>query len=339
MARILGKHSRLFMPGETHFFDDIYARRHELGDPQDPGARQRILDRLSTLYARYNEPDDQERIEKLFADPTVSQRLSTACHTYRDMLSAFMELQTCAADKVRWGNNVPKDLFHLKEILAFYADAKILICIRDIRDFLLSYQHKWRVTSQEQAQRLQQLYHPIVTALLWKASVQQMDRARALIPPANLMLVRYESLVERPAETVRQICAFVGEEFEADMLAIDTHNSSFHVQGSGIFTSSVGRWRTQLRPEEVYVAQKLAGNELAQLGYALEKVTAPPGKLARVVLTLPYALWRALAANTAIRGPLIPYLLRRARIFLSKKHPGPQDTRQTPSYRPRTSEE
>jgi hypothetical protein len=338
MARILGQHSRLFMPGETHFFDDIYARRKELGDPQDAGARHRILDRLSTLYARYNEPEDQERLQRLFADASVIEELRTACRTYRDVLSAFMELQARAAGKVRWGNNVPKDLFHLKEILAFYPDAKILLCIRDIRDFLLSYQNKWRVTSQDQVQRLQQLYHPIVTALLWKASVQQMARASALIPPTNLMCVRYETLVEHPPETVRQICAFVGEEFEADMLAVDTHNSSFDVQSRGIFASAVGRWRTQLPPEEVYVAQKLAGKELAQLGYTVEKVTAHPGKLARLVLTLPYALWRALAANTAMRGPLIPYLLRRALTFLSKKHPRQQGIRQTPAYRPRTLE-
>jgi hypothetical protein len=335
---MLGKHSRLFMPGETHFFDDIYARRKELGDPQDPDARHRILDRLSTLYARYNEPDDQERLQKLFADATVPEALSTSCRTYREVLSTFMELQTHAAGKARWGNNVPKDLFHLQDILAFYPDAKILLCIRDIRDFLLSYQNKWRVTSQDQVQRLQQLYHPIVTALLWKASVQQMARARTMVPAANLLLVRYESLVERPAEAVRQICAFVEEEFEADMLAVDTHNSSFHVQSSGIFSSSVGRWRTQLSHEEVYVAQKLARKELAQLGYAIDKVTVHPGKLARVILTLPYALWRALAANAAMHGPLIPYLLRRAQTFLSTTHSRSQDIRQTPSYGPRTSE-
>jgi len=32
-AKILGRHSHIFMPGETHFFDDIYSRRIELGNP------------------------------------------------------------------------------------------------------------------------------------------------------------------------------------------------------------------------------------------------------------------------------------------------------------------
>jgi hypothetical protein len=141
--------------------------------------------------------------------------------------------------------------------------------------------------------------------------------AKTLVPSTNLMLIRYESLVERSEETVRQICAFVGEEFEAEMLAVDTHNSSFHVQTMGIFASSVGRWRTQLSPEEVYLAQKLTRTELAQLGYPVAKITPNPCKLALIVLTLPYALWRALAANKAIRGPLMPYLLRRTLTFLS----------------------
>jgi hypothetical protein len=316
-AKILGKHSRLFMPGETHFFDDIYARRNELGNPQDATARHRILQRLSTLYARYNEPEDQERIQKLFADPAVIVGLHTSWRTYRDILSAFMELQTRSAGKVRWGNNVPKDLFHVQEIQSFYPEAKFVLCMRDVRDFLLSYQNKWRVTSSDQVQRLQKLYHPIMTALLWKASVKQMVRVQTLIPPANLLLLRYESLVERPAETVRQLCDFVGEEFEADMLAVDTHNSSFHVQTPGIFASSVGRWRTQLSDAEVYIAQRLTRTELAQLGYAIDQIPVNPCKLALIVLTFPYALWRALTANKAMRGPLMPYLLRRARTWLS----------------------
>ena len=317
VAKILGRHSRLFMPGETHFFDDIYARRNELGEPQDPAARHRILQRLSTLYARYNEPEDQERIQKLFADPAVVEGLKVSCRTYRDILSAFMELQMRSAGKVRWGNNVPKDLFHVQEIQAFYPTAKFVLCMRDVRDFLLSYQNKWRVTASDQVSRLQALYHPVMTSLLWKASVKQMARVHTLIPPANLLLVRYESLVERPAETVRQLCDFVGEEFEASMLAVDTHNSSFHVQTPGIFASSVGRWQTQLSNEEVYIAQKLTRTELAQLGYAVDQIAVNPCKLALIVLTFPYALWRALSANKAMSGPLMPYLLRRARTLLS----------------------
>jgi Sulfotransferase family len=64
VAKVLGRHSQIFMPGETDFFDDIYSRKKELGDPQDPEARQKIVARLATLYGRYNHSADQQRIEK-----------------------------------------------------------------------------------------------------------------------------------------------------------------------------------------------------------------------------------------------------------------------------------
>jgi hypothetical protein len=307
------------MPGETHFFDDIYARRAVLGDPRDPRAMERVLACLSTLYGKYNEPGDQDRISALFLEPAVVHTLQT-CHSYRDLFSTFMDIQTRRAGKRRWGNNVPKDIFSIKEIISFYPDATILICIRDVRDFLLSYQYKWRITSQENVRRLQRLYHPIMTSLLWKSSVKQIAAIRALVPETNLKVVRYESLVTRPEEVVRSICALLNEEFEAGMLAVETHNSSFQEQTSGIFSAAVGRWRTQLSKEEVYLAQKLARRELELLGYTTETVRANPYKLAQAFLTLPFAVWRALDANKEIRGPLVPYLLRRVpALWLSKR--------------------
>lgn len=318
IARILGRHSRIFMPGETHFFDDIYARREELGDPRDPQAMKRIFASLSTLYGRYNEPDDQDRIAELFLEPAVVKMLQT-CHSYRELFSMFMDVQTRHVGKKRWGNNVPKDIFSIKEIVSFYPDATILICLRDVRDFLLSYQYKWRITSQEHVRRLKRLYHPIVTSLLWKSSVKQIATVRTLVPETNLMIVRYESLVTQPEEVVRDICMLLGENFEVEMLDVETHNSSFHEQTTGIFSAAVGRWRTQLSKEEIYLAQKLTHRELVALGYITEAVNANPYKLARAVMTLPYALWRGLDANKEMRGPLVPYLLRRARALWSSK--------------------
>jgi hypothetical protein len=65
--------------------------------------------------------------------------LKTSGRTYRDILTTFMNIQMRSEEKVRWGNNVPKDIFNLDQIFSFYPDAKILICIRDVRDYLLSY--------------------------------------------------------------------------------------------------------------------------------------------------------------------------------------------------------
>ena len=74
-ARILGNHSRIYMPGETHFFDDIYLQFRELGSFSKKQIKDPVIEKLSSMYARYNEPADQERIEKLFAKPDNINRL------------------------------------------------------------------------------------------------------------------------------------------------------------------------------------------------------------------------------------------------------------------------
>ena len=310
LAKILGRHSRIFMPGETHFFDDIYSRRASFGDLQYRDSIERAVARLETVYGRFNEGLDQDRVDHLLHNREAVEHLRH-CRTYRDLLSCFMELQMRSLDKARWGNNVPKDIFHVDDIVSFYSDAKILMCIRDVRDFLCSYKNKWTTASGENTDRLKRLYHPVLTSFLWRASVRQVDRIRGRVAPENLLIVRYESLVQDPARVVRDICRVIDEEFEDDMINVTEQNSSFETSRDGIFSSSVGRWRRALTQEEICTAQKIAGPSLNQFGYVNEAVSVNPIKLAHIWATVPIALFEAIHANRNIRGPLMPYLARR----------------------------
>jgi hypothetical protein len=229
-----------------------------------------------------------------------------------------MSIQMHAEGKARWGNNVPKDIFNTEKILSFYPDAKILVCIRDIRDFLLSYKHFWRVgPSDEHTRRKKALYHPVVTSFLWKATAKQIMAVRSRIAPENVMVIPYESLVERPLQVVEKICKAVEVDFENQMLDLNWQNSSFQEQGGGIFSSSVGRWRTGLSEEEVYLAQTIAGKEVQLLGYEIAKTHASASKIMGIIASSPLALWKAFYANRAHRGPVAAYALRRIASLLS----------------------
>jgi hypothetical protein len=317
-ARILGRHPRIFMPGENHFFEDIYARRQELGPPDTAAARTEIMERLSTLYGRYNQNEDQERIDKLLADPDIRKQLNASFSGYRSILDAFMQVQLQATPKSRWGNNTPKDLFHVDEILSFYPDARFIVCVRDVRDFLLSYKDRWKVTTSGHRARLRELYHPMITSLLWKSSMRQVAALSHRIPAGNMVISKYEDLVRDPAHAVQRMCACIGEKFEPDMLNISTHNSSDPTRRTGIFTSSVSRWRGRLTNEEAFLAQWLTRNELSGLGYRQARIEISPVKLAAILAASPHALIKALAANKDKRGPLIPYLVKRTAALLSK---------------------
>lgn len=310
-AKILGRHSRVFMPAENHFFEDIYARRKELGSPDHPSAKNRIRERLVTLYGRYNQKEEQDRLDNLLADPKVRERLDSSFCDYKTILNTFMDIQLQGTKKARWGNNTPKDLFHINEILSFYPDAKFIVCVRDVRDFLLSYKTRWKATSEHHRSRLRELYHPVITSLLWKSNVRRISALKTKIPKENMMIIKYEELVHNPEQIGRQVCQLIGEEFEPDMLNITTNNSSDQTESKGIFTSSVGKWRGKLGNEEVFIAQWINRRELAELEYSLEKFGVSPISLAKLLFSSPYALYRALAANKGKRGPLFPYLAKR----------------------------
>jgi len=318
-AKILGRHPELFMPGETHYFDDIYACRNELGIVGDVASIERIVERLSTLYERYYELPDQERISSLFSTINANSEILAQCNNYGDILAWFMRIQMEKEGKSRWGNNAPRDIFNYKDIIKFYPDAKIIICVRDLRDFLLSYQGKWKVTGDDHVERLKKLYHPVITSLLWKSSMKLVSEIKRDVAAENLIIVNYEGLVQEPEITVNNICKTIGVDFIPGMLEVNSNNSSNAGNATGIFSSSVERWRENLSNEEIKIAQILAKKELRDLGYSIEPVKFNFFKLLMKFSSTPFALWRALNANKDVRGPLIPYLSRRLSSLLRSR--------------------
>jgi hypothetical protein len=222
-----------------------------------------------------------------------------------------MTIQAEAAGKRRWANHCPRDLFHLDEVRAFFPDAKVIACVRDLRAFLSSYKNQWRTAAPRSAARLRKLYHPILTSLLWRASIDRVHGAARSLGPEKLLVVHYERLVTDPQAVVRRVCELLGEPFGEDLLSVTQPNSSFLVDAEGVFTSSLERWRTELSREEVYVAQRVAGARLERLGYVREDVRPDLLSVLGMLCTLPAAAFRALAANRENRGPLVAYAFKR----------------------------
>jgi hypothetical protein len=317
-AKILGRHSNIFMPGETHFFEDIYARRGEIGDLVGAKEKRVVAERLYSLYHRHMEKESQFRVESMFADSTELYHLIESCHDYGEVLSTFMSAQMSYEKKFRWGNNVPRDIFHIEDIWALYPGAKVIICVRDIRAFLLSYRNKWKVARNDfQIERMKDIYHPVVTSLLWKSSMKTAMAVLGEPKSDDVKLVRYEDLVGEPNQTLASICQFIGEEFEPDIINVRGHNSSHTSQSQqGIFSTSINLWETELTAEEISVGQVVAQKEMLLLGYEKKPVSGSLLRMAYMFLQTPVALFRALRANRDIIGPLVPYMARRIKSLL-----------------------
>jgi hypothetical protein len=313
-AKILNRHSRIFMPGETHFFDDIYARRKQIGDLKDDANREIAVTRLLTIYNRYAEPDDQERIDTIFSKTDPNVVFNSFCDTYKDLFKRFMDIQMAFEQKHRWGNNVPRDIFNIKYILDSFPNAKFIICIRDPRDFLASYKNYGKVAIKSHKKRIKNLYHPFVTSAIWKGTTNQIGRIKHNLPQDKFIIIRYEDLASNPESTLKGICEHIGEKFESHMLELTASNSSYREnrkKTSGIYKSSIGRWRDILSDEEAYIAEKLAGPRLKEYRYPIAQLKVNFFKLAYTLLSTPYGVWKAINVNREHMGPLYSHIAKR----------------------------
>ena len=113
-AQILNRHSRVFIAGETHFFDDIYSLRTNKEDVCSDSSMEKIVDSLTSIYSRHNEIPDQDRLDKVLSEnPGAFDTLRSSCKNYGDVLKYFMEIQMKHEGKSRWGNSLPRDIFNV----------------------------------------------------------------------------------------------------------------------------------------------------------------------------------------------------------------------------------
>ena len=311
-ARILGNHSKIFMPGETHFYDDIYYRQKDMGSFYDDLVKKAVFKKMSDIYKKYNEVEDQIRIDTILRNDNIFDDFMKRCNNYEDVLNWFMETQMKWVGKRRWGNQVPRDIFNVKAIRNMYPDAKFIVCVRDIKDFLSSYKNKWQTANSPKNRiRLKTIYNPIITTLLWKLSVRQFLKIKDVGISGNLYLLKYEDLVSFPEKTTQILCQFVGERYESEMLRLKFSNSSFLYNDKGIYKNSISRWRNELSLEEIFISQFIAKKELRKLEYEVLNVGCDPVKTLALLSKTPAAFYRAMSANQEKRSSILIYLLNR----------------------------
>jgi hypothetical protein len=163
---------------------------------------------------------------------------------------------------------------------------KVIRLLRDGRAVTSSYLRKYP----------QRSYESIVHR--WVASSQENDNWVAEVPPENRMVLRYEDLVADTATWMRRICAFLGVDFEGDMIEywkVKHHivngnrgTLSFVQRHFGIGSEPVDkrfyehqepdtftdeRWRSELTPDQRYLFHKIGGALHKRYGYPSEEKT------------------------------------------------------------------
>lgn len=253
---LMASHPTIAMFRRTYMWTYFYNRYGDLARPEN-------FERCFAAMRRYKrilalEPDF-EGIRAAFRQGEQS---------YARLFALFGEQYAARAGKPRWGDKSLNTERYADPIFAVYPSARIIHMIRDPRDRYASAHTRWKVSRGGAG---------AATAMwLWSAGLARHNQTRY---PDRYMVVRYETLAAQPEATLREICAFIGEPYAPEMLAMESAgylndkggNSSYGQRERGVIsTSSVGRFRKVLAPGEIAFMQAFAGDEMRSYNYELE---------------------------------------------------------------------
>ena len=272
-GRILNNHTAIFTFKEIHFFESLWMP-DDAGNYIDYEQAIKLAARLLTIqrdgYLMQGKP---ERFIK------EAKRIigNNNKYTSENIFSRFLEYETKLNGKLISCDQTPRNVLYIKEILELFPDARIINMVRDPRDVLLSQKAKWKRrylgASQiplREAFRSWVNYHPIVIAMLWKASINSANKFNG---DPRVLFLMFEELLNCPEEKVKEICGFIGVDFQDRMLQIPQVGSSTGKDDKskiGFNENKVGSWQKRgLNDTEIYFCEKIVGKEMELLGYSL----------------------------------------------------------------------
>jgi hypothetical protein len=310
LRKVLDRHPALAICGETRFYGDVYARRRIFGDLSDFRNRRRLVEQfLSTVRAKRIGVDPARLRAKLLSD----------ANSYQALFTCILEYYAETRGKKRCGEKTPHHAFFTETLCEWFPGAAIIHLVRDPRDVVASLQLRpWAPSS------------VVNNAWMW---VLFNRGARRSSHRPGYLLVHYEKLVTHPEQELMRICAHVGEDYAASMLAradAATGPYSWPQHASGpVTTERLEKWREQLDAKEVSLVEWIAGRNL--LTYSYQRSGAPPS-------TATIARGLALAGLDPVRRHLaqLPYLWYR---FLRPTKLSAQEYWKHPRLREQTAPE
>lgn len=171
-----------------------------------------------------------------------------------------------------WGEKTPGHALWLPEIRDLFPRARVLFMVRDPRDVLVSYDNRWNRGRRDTR-------YLINTAALLKFYLAHL-LYHPSFPPEQVRWVKYESLTAQPAAELEQVCRFLGIDFEPSMLAFYQQHEHENVQEMEegrhhwllrrpATTEHIGRYRQVFSSSQIALVERLLGEEMEALGYAL----------------------------------------------------------------------
>jgi hypothetical protein len=192
---------------------------------------------------------------------------------YSKFVTRVFDLYGARAAKSRVGDKTPRYVRVMPTLHALWPKARFVHLIRDGRDVCLSLRD-WRKSDRILGDFPTWAEDRVSTAaIFWSWNVRLGREAGATLGADCYQEVQYEALVAQPREECMALSAFLGVDFDPDMLGF--HRGRTRAR-AGLdakhawlpITAGLRDWRTQMSPGDVETFEAGAGDLLAELGYS-----------------------------------------------------------------------
>lgn len=256
LRAMLNSHSQLAVPLESLFIVDYL----EAPDDVSAATLRRMLPREHEIreWGLDVRPEDLE-----------------GCETAAGMIERLHRMYARKHGKRSWGQKTPRLVRHADLLRSAFPGCRFVHLVRDPRAVVAS-------LIRSDVHRSNAYFG----ARRWVRDVEAGRRCRAA-DPAGVLEVRYEDLVTRPEETLRQVTPFLGVAFEPGMLRYaeraEEEYGPYYDRIHARLTeapdpSRVDAWRSRLPRRDVRVVESVCRELMEEYGYELVTEARRPSR-------------------------------------------------------------
>jgi hypothetical protein len=247
MLRVsLNNHPNISIPPESPFIIHLYKKYY---GNKNIKIDEFLIDLKKEPFLHVWNIDYEELSKKLYktSPPTFSNYCKTVLNNYQQK------------DGVLGDKNPTNSLFG-RQLNKVFPDAKFIWIIRDYRaqvNSMLKVNFEKKIISS--------------LAKRWVSYNKEIEFLQKNYPK-QILLVKYEELVESPEKSYKDICMFLEVAFEHSVLSTSKSKKEFHPKHhksleEEINTKHVEEWKNQLTKKQIEICEAIAGNYGAKFGY------------------------------------------------------------------------
>lgn len=215
---------------------------------------------LHYKHVRFLQPDPDRIRHEFWQGPL----------TYAHLFSLFLIHYAQREGKPRWGAQTGLIERYAPQLFTAYPHLKIIHMVRDPRDRYEASLARWPDGKGRAGGAVAR----------WRYSMHLAEH-HVQHYPQQYKIVRFESMVTRPEETLREVCHFLDESYRPEMLRMEgalrhrerlLQGASLPPGESPVSPRYIGGFRGKIPPQEIAFMQLHAGRKMKTYGYQPDRL-------------------------------------------------------------------